>query len=345
MTEGMPGVPKGFKEVKSFATKSHEVIVAKTAVEGKEITIDFLRSLKAPKNGIFLPANVREGEKFLWSFDSEKKTGFWGLAMLHEGEEGLFILLLKDEQLFKVIPIVDLLHSTFIKVGDTIKRIGGRDEFALLDLKIALSKELKIEMIFTPEDKKLLAARRKDIDEVKEDERQKKLAEKVARLKKIMSRPTITVYDSAGKQLYGTPVVGDEWKMLEARTPIVLVESYVNGRAGNPLEAFFVKKAAGKAPEKLGTKIELSWKKPVTSTANHVVTEAVEVRLHMKGHGGERTLLHLTKEALATLAATGVNGGIMVAVGNPTADGRLAVVRLVEAGKVEHVGHYRPVEV
>lgn len=343
MTQGMPGVPKGFTEVKSFATKSREVFVAKIEAEGKEITVEFLRSLKTP-DGSFLPASIRQGEKFLWDFNSEKKNGFWGLAMLHKGKDELFILLLSNDQLAKVVPIADLLHSVFVKVGDVIKRIGGRDEFALLDLKIALSKELKVEMLLSPEDKKLLASRRKDNDEIREDEKNRRAAEKTARTQRITNRQSITVFDPAGKQLYGTPVVGSEWMMLEARAPVVLVDSYEDGKAGNPLEAFFVKKVKGKAPEKIGLKTDLSYKKPAGSNSGDIVVEAGEVRLYMKGHGGERTLPYLSSEALAALITSGVNGGTMVAVGDPDADGRLAVVKLVESGKVEPVGHYKPIE-
>lgn len=306
----------------------HEIQIVKI----DSVVLELLKSKNAPKNADFLPANAVDLHgKRLWDFKAEEFNGF-GKLLEFRGE---YYIYLEDRQrvVHRVIPVSDLPKLQKVKLGDKIIALGGTSPENLLRLKIEIADYLSQNYSTTAEEDSILLEMQKLRQAEAERERLRKQEELNAkeqarsqRLAEITGRDKITAYTADGKPRYGIPVISeDEWKMLPDNTAIVVVN---NLEERNPIEAFFVKKTVGGRISKSSVK-EVFPKKPFVSKIqkDEPTIEASGI-IQVVIDNQVRQILNFSKENFNRLRATGLNSGTMVAVGEPSKDGRYTIVKM-----------------
>jgi hypothetical protein len=217
-----------------------------------DFVIEQLKSPLASVNAEFLPVRVLYRSSKVWSFrDDHKRHGFEGMAFLREIDDELVIVLVQRKKLFEVIPVLDLADRK--RIGD--EYVGGRKLKKLVELKQRLADDEGMQPIWSQREEALQKAITKMANDARHAALQATEAEilkrneeqRVARERKraeILARHRLFVYTLSGERRFGHPVVNDEWLSLGDGCYCVAVTSYdsTNGAAGEPIEAFWVKK-------------------------------------------------------------------------------------------------------
>lgn len=315
---------KGFIFVEAKDTPSHEVEVGKVSAGDCELFVEMIRPMSAKDWGDFLPARVYDSSKDLWNF---KQENFRGIGKLINCDEIVIVLVNKRQQIEKVIPVSDLPKVQQVKVRDRIELVGGRGIQEMFDLKVAVSKRLKMEIVYNDEEWKLLKLIRQMKDA---DEEAKWAARKEARqerLRKIFARPDVYGYSEDGNLCHGTPVTEKEWPSLPNRSRAILVESYDDDSrtAGKIIEAFFVKKEKGGRPEKYLPK-SITAEKPQKRQEEEIV-EAKGV-IHAVIDKRLQRVMVFSQDGIASLRKKGLNSGTHLALDQRDEQGRYTVVKL-----------------
>lgn len=322
--------------------------------DGEYINLELIRS-KNIVSGEYMPSRVFDMlGNTLWSFREEKENEFKGRGRLvffkKIGEIVIYLENLKG--ITKIIPLMSLVSLKNIKLGDTLVNMGGRTIEELAELKKGLAKELGKKFILTKEESDALeeawlirkANRKAEQEEEilrKQEEYRKKKEEKRQKIEAILKRAPITVYTAEGQILGGIPVAGSEWQILPGYTKVILVKSFDEETClpGEPIEAFIVKKI-GYQREKTFVKNLVFSKKP---KVEKVVPKALN-KLIFKIGAKFVNILHFSQEDVRLLKEQGINKEIMIAVGNPDANGKYCVVSLNEEGGETVVGAFAPVD-
>lgn len=342
MTVYLPSRVKveGLEFVAIKDTLSHQVEIVKTTIDGRDIFLEMLRSMKVKDWGDFLPAKIyNHSNGDLWSFKEEK---FRGMAMLVNQDDELFVVLIENNQLVKkVIPVNDLPRTQKVKIGNQIKTLGGRSVLEIFRNKAQIAKTLGLDYETTWEEAEALRvmkttqkARREAEREAKEETRRKKL-------QSILNRSNVTGFTEDGKTCYGTPATEEEWQSLPHRHPVILIDSYdeENQTAKGIREAFFVKKEGNKVSKVVPKKV--SAEKPKKEGSETQIIEAKGI-LQAVIEDAPREILIFSKEDLAILRQRNLNNNTLVALEQTDEQGRYTVLRL-EGRESSTVGLFRPV--
>jgi len=260
------GVLKGVEILEGPVKKgSVEVLKGKVSQGEKIFVLEMLKRADQP-NGEFLPAGVCDGEEtFLWSYRQERSSmgKFYGIAKFFFIEDEYVIGLVSGKFIIRVIPLLDLAKRKAVDTEEGVQFIGGRDIVELLNLKRSLAKREKIQVFFEPIERQVADKIDAFNLKKKEDAMRQKFAEQAAKRKEILIRPEIIVFSENGKRYRGIPVIEEEQEMLPNNTPLIVVESYGEGKAGLPKEAFIVIKASssGRFAKKNKSEGSLSYEK------------------------------------------------------------------------------------
>lgn len=209
------------------------------------LSADMILPHTAPLNAAPLCSSVYNGQQRIWNFQEEKFVG--RAHLLYVNETPIVALVGKDSGAVEkvvALPVLAEESSLGIKVR--------------IELKIAAAAELVVEYALDTSERKVHArltleraeaAKRQLIERqaaqaTEREERQQRRAE---RRQAVLARQDLAVVNTAGKPLYGKPVVSDEWQSLPDGTWVVLVESYDSqtGHCSGLTSHFVVSKKGG----------------------------------------------------------------------------------------------------
>jgi hypothetical protein len=219
----------------------------------------------------------------------------------------------------------------------------------LLDLKIQVAEQMKLSVRLTPNERllqkhlgiKAAAAARAATDALLAEENQRKEERnrlREARRQAIMKRHKVYVYDAAGKQLYGVPVVGDEWLCLVHGVDCVAVDSYDEGKVGEVREHFFVYAKGSKIKSRKRV-VAVTLTDPLRQPAAPSIEQMAEVLVDIEGNLD--VLPCYTKDGLRQLQAEGLNSGALRGRWPLNNDGTISVVSFAKGG-IKDVGNFVP---
>jgi hypothetical protein len=330
---------EGLEFVAIKDTLSHQVEIVKTTVDGRDIFLEMLRSMKVKDWGDFLPAKIYNHSGDLWSFKEER---FRGMAKLVNQNGELFVVLIEYNRLVKkIISVTDLPRIQKVKIGNQIKTLGGRSTLELFRNKAQIGKILGLDYETTQEEVEALKvmktaqkAQREAEKEAREEARRKKL-------QAILSRSDILGYTEDGKTCKGTPATEEEWQTLPNRYPVILVDTFdeESQTVKGIREAFFIKKQGNKVSKVAPKKVFAEKPK-----AENLETQVIEAKgiLQAVIDGIPREILVFSKEDLAILRQRNLNNNTLVALEQTDDQGRYTVLKL-EGRESSTVGLFRPV--
>lgn len=260
---------------KVFDDSTVEVVRCRFNDGDRDLTMEFLKMKSKPDNE-FLPTKVMSEDKVIWRFADEKAAGFKGLATLHKIGSRFLIAFVNGKTMVKILLIFDIGRTVPAKMGEEIVQIGGHDLATLARLKLEVAKQNGLFYTLTVAEKEALE-KLKQIRQMEEEEaerekmaeRKARAVERVKKIEEIKKRRIVPVVNEEGRRFIGLPVTENEWPMLaknssdpEGKDPfVILVDSFdqESGRAGQPLEAFYVIRDRGNHPTKAGVKTGLSF--------------------------------------------------------------------------------------
>ncbi len=354
------GTVHGLKVVDTWETNYVYGRMATVTINGVDLSIQFGKSKRlAEDEGEFLPAKVLKAKHVLWDFTEEKsyyKRGVRGHMFSYKNPQngeiehviGIYGRFPEDHRIgiCTVVPLLDLVKGTPVKMGDQIIRVGGRTLEELMRLKINLCKQIGKSWVLSQEEQAMIRMKREDDQRLHEEEKERRLQEREAKMRSILDRDKVTVFNLDGKKLYGYPVTSDEYPILPNKTPVVVFSGVTkkNGYPeGDPIETFFVSKGriAGKKKssgfEKFHHQTGVSWDDPT-----NVSIEAASIVLVVDGRREQHFMF--TPSTLEALRQTGVNSGTIVAVEEPDESGCYPLISL-KGDKVKELGRYPRAEV
>lgn len=332
--------------IQPMDTMNTEVEIHELKTSSTFLRLEMIRSKKASPFGAFLVAKVSDATgRVLWSFP-KSFNGYGKLTFF----EGLHLVYLEDKgrKMYEVILVEDLPKATPVAMGEQTVFLGGRSRLELFQLKMRLAKRRGRDYAVLSEEEKLR-------DKLREFEAVLKLEQKEAaavaaverkeRQAAILSRPDIVAYTYTGQRVYGTPVVGDEWKALPDGKGAILVEFYDSqtGDTGALIAAFFVKKSGGGRCEQERRQENLSVEPPAKKArleSGAPVAKALGVLL-LEVEGSPVEVFHFDKKNFLIFRQQKVNSGALIAVGELTANGTYSLIRL-DGDKYPTVGQGKP---
>ncbi len=331
----------GFKLDGSSETNTHIINVG--TVSG--LVVEMLISKKAIRFGNFLIAQVRtDDERKLWAFREEGFDGFGRLIWSVSAKEHFIVLINKDNQLCKVIPLTDLPKMTPVKIDEKVMLIGGRSIEKVYQSKLALAKQLGLNYQLSPEEKAWLkyvreeeaaelAAKQAAEAEAKRKAEEARKAERDAKIKAIMDCPTVEGWTEDGKHRYGIPVSGEDWKLLPNGTFVMLMND-----EGKPTESFKI--GRDRKGIKKDLHVEVSAEKPVEKT-EAFQAKSVKVFLIDNEHKAIPVVDSKTFKELSS--SKELNSGTLLAV--PLEDSEKFAVYAMKGFKgVDTIGHFIAIE-
>ncbi|MDO8548507.1 MAG: hypothetical protein Q7R71_02440 [bacterium] len=344
------------REVKETAT--HLVEVGNVTHEGAVFVLEMLRKYGLPEGVPFVIASIENTDgKLLWRFKQENFDGAGVLAMA--GSEPLIALIGRGAkgQVERVVPFSKLVASAPVQLDlrRQVTRKRGAATFLnrgynltkaeqavakIIDQGARAAKEIAARVAQRAKDEATTAgfSAQKAANQAAFEARESAHKERVA---KIMSRDMISVQTLSGGKRYGVPAFKSEWQSLPNGTFVVLVESIdKNGKVDGLVEAFQVKKMAGKNPEK-----------EFATSANLISPmEAVQVSIEPKKtvvierQGGYfEVKVFAAMDNIRAAQKAGLNGGTFVAT-EKLDDGKLDVYA-VTSSELVSVGKFAPMEV
>ena len=310
------------------------------------LSIHVRKANNAPKNGEFLPGLVKDGEgKTLWAFAQENFSGL-GRIVVVKGEP--IIALVTRTTLCKVIPVRDIPKTKEVVVGNTVKIVGGQGVQQMVMLKHYVAEALGCQAKVSEQEKTLLAKIRHAEETRLAREKAKKEEERRKRVAEILDRPSISGYPESGKCRFGTPVLEDEWQMLDVGTGVILVSEFSDSGdpVGNEAIAFFTGRDKGGRPEKKA-EIKISLRrvkeeeKPKQkeqgerieiSSCEEILFEVEEDRKEI-GAGFYEAIL-TDSHGLSILKKAGLNSGTLVAIPDSSGsqEDRVQVIKMSDDG-------------
>lgn len=290
----------------------------------------------------FLPNKVELGKDVLWTFD---KSFVGHFAFLREvGDEPMIVYASRTE-VAAIVPLSALRGAIRTTAGFDFKMPAAK----LLDLKIQVAEQMRLGVRLTPTEqllKKHLDARAAAAaraataalvtEEAQKKEERRRLRE--ARRQAIMKRHKVYVYDVTGKQLYGIPVVGDEWQCLNHAVDCVTVDSYDEGKVGEVREHFFVY-AKGSQAKSRKRVVAVTLTDPLRQPAAPSIEQMGEVLVDIEGNLD--VLPCYTTAGLRQLQAEGLNSGALRGRWPLNNDGTISVVSFAKGG-IKDVGNFLP---
>lgn len=353
------GMVHGMKVTEIWETDYVKGCLATIKVAGTELSVQFGRSKKLPDGvGDFLPAKVKNGDQVVWDFNEEKSQlkDARGHMFVYADPSGATEHIIGIEGKFPednngragicvVIPLVDLVKGTPVKMSDQIIRIGGRTPEELMELKVDLCRQFSKKWVYSSSERLIFQMRREDEEAKKQAEKEARRQEREAKVKLILGREKITVFNAKGQKLFGHPVVDGEWQCLPNKTPVVVFsEIAADGEiVGEPIETFFVAKgkARGKKKssglEKGNHQTEVSWEDPA-----RVSIEAEAIILIINDRREPYPMF--SKEAAQILCDKGVNSGTVAVVNDPNDDGHYPLISFKKGAMITK-GYYPRAEV
>jgi hypothetical protein len=330
---------EGLEFVAIKDTLSHQVEIVKTTVDGQDIFLEMLRSMKVKDWGDFLPAKIYKHAGDLWTFKEEK---FRGMAKLINQDGEFFVVLIEQNQLVKkVISVTDLPRTQKVKIGNQIKTLGGRPVLELFRNKAQIAKALDLDYETTKEEAEALRVMKTAQKAQQEAEREAREEARRKKLQAILSRPYVISHTEDGKTCYGTPATEEEWQILPHRHPVILVDSFdeETQTAEGIKEAFFVKKQGNKVSKVVPKKV--SSEKPKKENLGNQIIEAKGILQTVIDGITTREILVFSKEDLAVLRQKNLNNNTLVALEQTDDQGRYTVLKL-EGRECSTVGLFRP---
>lgn len=313
----------------------------------KLLTVHMIRAAHLPedKNSVL---EVKLGQEELFCLRGE---GYTGVGRLYLQPEPLIAVcnLVSDNKTLKdvilnVLPLKDLLASTFIDLpGGIKKRIGMRSAELLYDLKMELSRTLRQKCELS-QIENIIQARRLQARQVQAEferqENERLHQERIKRIEAINSRQRIDAYGPTGKHYNGLPVLANEVQSVRSGTHVIITDA-----DGHPLEYFYLaKKHQGGRMEMKGNTSELSLTKPAKPTESRLA--ALQELFFDLPLMGLSTVMHYEggQGIVEKLIAKGINSGTCVAIGNQTSAGEFEIHCLKDGGSTT-IGHFKPLDV
>lgn len=219
-------------------------------VKGKTFAEYLPRNATASKDG--------EDPRLVWNYQSGE-----GLAYLRDYNGEPFIVVLnKLFGITQAMSLYDLATRPTVLINGQ-RKMAGIDVAKIVEVKKLASLEFKVAAILDDDEKSFsemfsavkqqeMIAKREQVDADKRARHEDQIRKRAEARAAVMTRNIVFGFTSDDVRRRGTPVVGDEWKMLKDGTPVIVVENYNNGVAGEAIEAFFVEKKAGCGASKKG---------------------------------------------------------------------------------------------
>ena len=322
------GIPRGVEVMDEPSDgTTHQFVTGKIVVGDKTATILFLCSNKK-KDGDFLPANVKSGgtEEVLWNFQTHRPAGFKGIAKMFSYEGELVIgLITFNGNLVKLFFLTDILNGVAVEENGETNFLGQTSITEIARAKFRLARREKLWAVLTEDERQALAKDHEFDAKKKEAEKLARAEAKREKRRAIISRPNVTVFGKTGGKYFGTPVVGDEWQMLQDRSRCVLVKSYDDEahETGEPLSAFIVRKTTGGRMSKEREIFDISFRRP---TVNDLSVARVVRRATIIVNGEKYDVAVFDK--LPAEVKGKLNSGMHVAVGSEKPEDGIKVFQL-----------------
>lgn len=331
----------GFKLEEGYDTGTHIVNVG--TVDG--LTVEMLIFKRALRFGNFLIAQVRtEDGKKLWAFREEEFDGFGRLVWSLSDREHFIVLVNKDDHLCKVIPLTDLPKMSPVKIGEEVILTGGRGIKETYQAKVKLAKQLGLKYQLSSQEKtwlkhvrekeaaELAAKQAADAEARKKADAARK-AEREAKIKNILNRPTVEGWTEDGKRRFGVPVSDEEWKILDSGTFVMLV-----GEEGSPMESFRV--GIDRKGIKKDLYAEVSADKPVEKAE---VFQARDVKVFIINDEPKAVPVVDSQTFKQLSSSKELNSGTLLAVAVKDSE-KFAVYAMKGFKGVDTIGHFTAVE-
>jgi hypothetical protein len=284
----------------------------------------------------FRPAKVLKGDIPVWTFQTSGAKEFEFADLVdYDGE---YVIVIRDKfSVSNIVRVNDFEHGVLVKLAGRMMMIGGSTVKDLLEIKIAVSGQFKVNYWKSPEEIKILEALaenlRATIRRNQEEQAVAKAAARTAReafIQSILKRSTVEAWSSKGQKFFGVPITEDEWMALPDGKYCVLMKD------GTPVEAFIVDKKGSSVKKARATEVFAEMPTQQSAAAQEKMPEALDqIKVTLRGETRSVPMFE-NMEALQELRRRGLNSGTWVCL--PANNNKPITVYAIRTGNIETVG-------